>query len=547
MRRLILLVNNGIILASCIWSTLLYWILLPFTGPVQRRIYRRLIKKNRDTTFLTRHYQEKNTPHGSLPLSDWSNYQDLIENIMRGDKGVLTREKVLLLEPTSGTTSSTKFVPYTKSLQKEFNCAIQPWIAGLYLQWPGLLLTSQYWSVSPEIKERCSLPAKTVHIGFAEDSQYLGSSQSAVFNTILAVPKEIKACVDPNTWAYITAWHLLRDPYLGLISVWHPSFLVIIVQKVFSDFLSLIKDIEEGTLSCGDDIPEYYKTLRIKPMPKRAARLRMIDTEQQGALEKIWPKLTVISCWADQPNDAGLLKIKSLFPGVYIQPKGVVATEGIFSFPFGKTHGLPAYTSHYIEFIDTGTNEIKRFNDLETGKHYETVITNGGGLYRYKMNDLVRVKKKLWGTLPQLEFLHKRDYVSDLRGEKINLQQIISLWEKIRFSYQEVLYFMVSPVVMEDDVFYGCFVVADKEDPEILRKLIADADKLLKENFHYQYARDLGQLKQPAVFLLPEDPTGEITNYLEKTGTKRGDIKLYPLSKVQNWQNMLTIEMSCRI
>jgi len=40
----------------------------------------------------------------------------------------LTEEPVLLLEPTSGSTSAKKLIPYTRGLQREFSSAIGKWL-----------------------------------------------------------------------------------------------------------------------------------------------------------------------------------------------------------------------------------------------------------------------------------------------------------------------------------------------------------------------------------------------------------------------------------
>lgn len=547
MRRISLFVNNLLIFISCIWSTILFWALLPFNNLVQQRIFKRLIKKNKNTDYLSRVSSLNKKLPDAIPLSHWDVYQKYVEDILKGKSGGLTREKVLLLEPTSGTSSATKYIPYTRELQKEFNRAIQPWIAGLYLRWPGLLAASQYWSVSPEVKKNQNKSSNQVPIAFAQDSQYLGSSRSSIFEKILTVPQSIKNCIHSENWLYLTAWYLLRDQHLGLISIWHPSFLCIIIEKILSNYQNLTDDIETGKIRFPAKIAETCDASLLPPMPSRARQLRKTDINEKGAFNKIWPKLKVISCWADQPTDSSLPGIKEYFPGVFIQPKGIVATEGIFSFPFGKIPGLLAFRSHYIEFIDVETAKLKTLKELEKGKLYETVITNGGGLYRYRMNDLVKVKSMILRKLPQLEFLHKRDYVSDIRGEKISLEQVIEIEKKIRTENSDITFFMLAPAIIGKKAFYACFMLATHQKRIMPSAIARTLDDALSANFHYQYAREIGQLQKPAVFLLKQEPTQYITNHLEQKGIKKGDIKIYPLSKTVNWQNILQTIQSCHI
>ena len=51
----------------------------------------------------------------------------------RGAPHVLTRDRVTLFEPTSGSSGAGKLIPSTVSLQQQFHRGIRPWIANLFL------------------------------------------------------------------------------------------------------------------------------------------------------------------------------------------------------------------------------------------------------------------------------------------------------------------------------------------------------------------------------------------------------------------------------
>ena len=106
----------------------------------QQRVLKQILKRNRQSQWL------RVSP---LPLTDYDDDRDAIDRIRRGEQNVLTTEPVLLLQPTSGSTSGTKLIPYTASLQDEFGRAIDPWIWSLYSTWPKLLLGRHYWTISP--------------------------------------------------------------------------------------------------------------------------------------------------------------------------------------------------------------------------------------------------------------------------------------------------------------------------------------------------------------------------------------------------------------
>jgi hypothetical protein len=100
-----------------------------------------------------------------------------------------------------------------------------------------------------------------------------------------------------------------------------------------------------------------------------------------------------------------------------VQPKGLLATEAVVTIPWRDSHVL-AVGSHFFEFLDEG-GDPRLAHELERGRVYEVVVTNGGGLWRYRLGDLVECTGHL-GNTPTLRFLGRAGNVSDLRGEKLS-------------------------------------------------------------------------------------------------------------------------------
>lgn len=78
----------------------------------------------------------------------------------------------------------------------------------------------------------------------------------------------------------------------------------------------------------------------------------MLEKARMTAKE-LFPDLVVISCWADDNSEALAKKLQMAFPGVYIQPKGLLATEGIMTIPV-EGAGKRLTNAHFFEFIDKG-------------------------------------------------------------------------------------------------------------------------------------------------------------------------------------------------
>src|SRR5438045_3835272 len=128
-------VANGLWYLLCLGEGLAFRLALRDVAGVQQRLLLRLLRRNADTEYGRRYgfatirsvadYQAR------VPLSTYDDYRDAVERIGAGQSRVLTRDPVLMLEPTSGSTAPTKRIPYTASLRAEFQRAVAPWIADL--------------------------------------------------------------------------------------------------------------------------------------------------------------------------------------------------------------------------------------------------------------------------------------------------------------------------------------------------------------------------------------------------------------------------------
>src|SRR5262249_28744428 len=156
----------------------------------------------------------------------------------------------------------------------------------------------------------------------------------------------------------------------------------------------LCYDLKHGTCQAPTFLaPALARRLsrRGRPYPQRAASLQAIFRSSLPLADKLrqaWPRLALISCWGDAAAAACLNEVRALFPGIEIQPKGLLATEGCVSFPLiDRAAPILAVRSHFFEFEELdGDNSRCRFaHELDRGGRYRVVITTAGGLYRYQL------------------------------------------------------------------------------------------------------------------------------------------------------------------
>ena len=111
-----------------------------------------------------------------------------------------------------------------------------------------------------------------------------------------------------------------------------------------------------------------------------------------------------------------------------MQPKGLLATEAFVSLPFGAHHPV-AIRSHFFEFIDPA-GKVHTIDHLYENGEYEVVVTTGGGLWRYRLGDWVRVNGFV-GKTPSLSFLGRKSNVSDQCGEKLSEEFVATAMQEV--------------------------------------------------------------------------------------------------------------------
>jgi len=73
--------------------------------------------------------------------------------------------------------------------------------------------------------------------------------------------------------------------------------------------------------------------------------------------------------WMSAESFYSAQRLKKFFSDTYFQPKGLLLTEGIVSFPLEAAEGcVPTYSSHFLEFISENENETLNLWELEEGE-----------------------------------------------------------------------------------------------------------------------------------------------------------------------------------
>ncbi len=504
-------------------------------------------KHNFRTIADARQYQRR------VPLSTFDDYSGWIERIAAGVPNVLTCQPVELLEPTSGTTQAEKLIPYTRSLREQFQRGVAAWIADLMARRPAVRRGRAYWSISPSFGPPRHTAAK-IPLGFDDDTAYLGRWERLAAGRVLAVPPSVAKLPDLAAFRYLTLLHLVRASDLTLISVWSPTFLTALLARLDEWQERLCFDVRRGIAIPGEVAESGQNTLppcRFRPDPRRAAQLESIFKAKGAWAEKlrmIWPRLALISCWADGPAQWAAREVQHLFPGVEVQPKGLIATEAFVSLPLvGRPGAALSLRSHFFEFEEVSSTgdgsdqagALRMAHQLERGGRYRVVVTTGGGLYRYQLRDEVVVVGFENGC-PLLRFLGKADGISDLVGEKLSEPHVRGVLQRTFSSMGLSPTFALVVPVEGAPPRYRLYLqgVKERDRSPTVASLAESLEEGLSENPYYRYAVSLGQLAPAEVRLLDDAAPSGRARYERRClalGQKLGDIKPTTLDPRPGW------------
>ena len=476
----------------------------------QERVLRRLLKANRRTAFGRTHdfgaIQTQEEFSSRVPLAEYDDFEDAIRLVREGHAFPLAAERPDLLEPTSGSSGAPKLIPVTPGLRREFAAAVQPWIAWLLLAHPRLLLGRHYWAVSPNTRPATgALQTKgSVPIGFSDDADYLGVFGRIVARGILANPADLRNVTDPESFTKLTLLFLLAEGNLRLVSVWHPSFLTVLLAALPRHLPEILAALRSGTLPGGAPADAQARELlgrRFRGDRRRAEKLESLDLARHPErLAQVWPKLEVISCWAGLRSEPWLGELRRLFPHATVQPKGLLATEGCVSLPTGCGRRQPcAVASHYLEFLETNSGRPLPVWELQRGCEYSVVLTTAGGLWRYRLHDLVRVVDFCHAT-PCLEFLGKDNAVSDMVGEKLDERHVAEAFAEVLAGGRcTPLFAMLVPDPgLAGRSAAGYILLLEVGQAALTQTALPcwceQVESYLRRNFHYDHARNRGQL-----------------------------------------------------
>ncbi len=461
-----------------------------------------------------------------LPLVAYEDLQPWIDRQLRTGEAVLTSEPVQMYERSSGSSGRAKLLPYTPALMRSFSACFEIWAADMLAWGPRLRTGRMFFAVSPSFQQGERTPTG-IPVSLEDDAAYLSPRLQRLLAPCFFVPPALKGIQDALAYRRSLAAVLLAEPKLEILFVWSPTYLLALLDTIVEQRKAILADLHRGstgTKACPVALP-----------PVSPARMALLGRDPVP-WTRLWPALKLLSCWTDAASASFVPALERAFPGVMLQGKGLLATEAPMTVPLcapGTPRApVPLLDEVFFELEDE-QGRLHRLHQARQGDEYGVVISQAGGLLRYRMGDRVRVEG-FAGRTPGLRFLGRAGRASDLVGEKLGEPFVREVLTAALGATGHCSYLLPS---MPEGGLPGYRCVSDHPDAAAHPKALASRlERALCGAFHYEQARGLGQLAPLSVEARADARAHWEALQLER-GMRWGEIKFEALLPVPRDQS----------
>jgi hypothetical protein len=437
--------------------------------------------------------EDADTLRCKVPITQYKDWQALIERQMSTARHCLSVSPCNRYQPTSGSTSHVKWIPYTRLFLSQIDTFISPMIYRLYRDFKRLRKGTHYWSLSwmpTELRD-------AAHIDINDDLKLMPFWKRIFLALTMAVPNQVAYAPTSEEAMFATVSYLAADRRLSLISVWSPTFALGMFDFMGEHRRELADVLAHGHWRRRQNALSFLNC----PQSRYAADLlaRWDGNKDPSFFERLWPNLAVISAWNTATSKIWAAELQALFPKAAFDGKGLLATEGAVTIPFGGSYPL-AYQSHFFEFLDVTSKKIHYAWELQHGQIVQPILTTGTGLLRYLLNDEIQVVGFM-GRCPCFVFLGRMDGV-DLVGEKMDPQISRQVLRRVAdmFPVKPLSLLAIPSSYSEAAPRYLLLCEgATAEQTHVATFL----EQELCKAFHYKLAREVGQLAPAACIISP--------------------------------------------
>ena len=485
----------------------------------QKELLARILKKNSDTVYGSRYGFSKVDSYmdyqSRVPLTDWKDYEDYISRMISGESKVLTSDDVTYYCISSGASDQPKYIPLTS---EDIELQGRYWIEGV-----GECINEYF-----RARGRSNTKPKIFNIGeyFLTEMEngtmsgvragapYLFRENAGLTDyDLYTAPKEILFPGKLEDMLYMKLRFALEERSVTAIHAIYVHKIVGLFDYLCRNWEFFIEDIMTGRVSPHFGISDEWKAYiegRLKGNPARANELKNIPLgDGKGLAAKIWPELKYV-CVAGGSIFASYMRSLRKYIGRTPIHHFVYATS---ESNLGISLNMNSDDADYVLIPDAAVFEFMPVDgsperplmawEVEKDAEYELYVTTLSGLYRYSVQDIVKVVG-FYGRMPVVSISYRKNQVMDLAKEHVTMRQIEEVADHLGICMGAgILGFCIDAGESSGTPDYTVYIETEMGRSNNDSKCSDIIDGFLKEhNKDYCHARETGALGIPRVVSL---------------------------------------------
>lgn len=501
---------------------------------IQARVLREVIQANRDTVFGRRHdfadIHDYEAYKRKVPIREYEDLRPYIDRQLYEGTSALTADMPIMYAQTSGTTGKPKYVPVLDKTLKQYKHEQRLFSLYQYCRCPEAFAGKALGIVSPAIE------------GYFKNGVPYGSVSGHIYRTLpkwmqekSVVPPEVFDIDDYDLKYKVMVRLALTERDITYLGGANPSSFLRLLGVLQEHTHELIESVASGKLALPASLkPAITAAIRrrLQADPTRASELRALAAAGRLTYRDIWPRIQMLTTWTGGSCGIALNTLKKALPAAStVLELGYIATEfrGSMTAPDSNGSGIPTLSHNFFEFVardrwERGEQETLLLHELIPGEDYYVIVTTANGLYRYFMNDIVRVDG-FFNRTPLIRFVRKGKGVTNITGEKLYENQVIEALDRVHHDAGvSVVFFMALADAKTSR--YRLFFEADEGTCLSLTALAGRIDAALRAfNVEYDQKRASGRLGRIEVLPLRAGTHDAYKRFCLQCGQREGQFK----------------------
>jgi len=480
---------------------------------VQQQRLLEIVGRNRATRFGRDHRFDQirtlSDYRKHVAIDDYERLRPYIERAKSGGAAELTEEPVLMFTVTSGSTGEPKLIPVTETSKRSHRELTRFWYHRAFADHPELVNGKFLGIVSPADE---GFTAGGIPVGAA--SGLIFQSSPGWIRNVYATPIEVSR-IENFAAKYYVIMRLALEQEISFFGTPNPSTILKLVESADQNKEEIIRDIRDGAIGAHWEIKPAIRArlaCRLRKNPERATQLEIFAGDH-GALRpsEYWPGLQLIGCWKGGSVGVRLKEFSRWFgDSTPVRDLGYMASEAQMTLPISDSGsaGILDVSANFYEFIpeaeiDCPQPTFLTCEELSESENYYPILTTAAGLYRYDINDVVRVAG-FYNRAPMLEFVRKGRDVTSITGEKVHVNQWIEAMAAAqRIADVEVRHFRACADAKKSLYVFSVELPGAGPGTDRLMLLLRELDGgLAKLNIEYAQKRASGRLAAPVLWVM---------------------------------------------